>query len=72
MNPETFRRMCMSFDAWIVGFGLSKTLIDLDWMASPAAYLVLAGAAAIDLLLLIRFCNARRSGVVVPSEPALS
>src|SRR5688572_4985216 len=24
VRPETFRRICMSFDAWIVGFGLSN------------------------------------------------
>ena len=22
-RPETFRRLCMSFDAWVVGFGIS-------------------------------------------------
>src|SRR5687767_10810011 len=26
VRPETFRRTCMSFDAWIVGFGLSNLL----------------------------------------------
>ena len=29
IRPETFRRLCMSFDAWIVGFGLSTLLKDL-------------------------------------------
>ncbi len=24
MDAETFRRICMSFDAWVVGFGLSR------------------------------------------------
>ena len=24
---ETFRRVCMSFDAWIIGFGLARTLL---------------------------------------------
>src|SRR5689334_3061966 len=28
--PETFRRICMSFDAWIVGFGLSRVLLGLQ------------------------------------------
>src|SRR5262245_43893975 len=29
MRAETFRRICMSFDAWIVAFGLSKLVHDL-------------------------------------------
>src|SRR6267378_7660590 len=28
LDAETFRRICMSFDAWIVGFGLSRVLIE--------------------------------------------
>src|SRR3954469_23527145 len=28
MKVETFRRICMSFDAWIVGFGVSTVLRD--------------------------------------------
>src|SRR6478736_5551775 len=35
MDAETFRRICMSFDAWIVGFGLSRVLIELELVASP-------------------------------------
>src|SRR5207244_57434 len=26
VRPETFRRVCMSFDAWVVGFGISTLL----------------------------------------------
>ena len=29
VRTETFRRLCMSFDAWIVGFGMSKVLSEL-------------------------------------------
>ncbi|MEK7300260.1 MAG: sulfite exporter TauE/SafE family protein, partial [Nitrospirota bacterium] len=28
MDPETFRRLCMSFDALVVGFGLSRVLVE--------------------------------------------
>src|SRR5258706_8297780 len=28
LEPETFRRVCMSLDVWIVGFRLSQVLID--------------------------------------------
>jgi hypothetical protein len=32
----------MSFDAWVVGFGISALLRELHFVDSPAAYLVLA------------------------------
>src|SRR6478735_1094838 len=35
LDAETFRRICMSFDAWIVGFGLSRVLIELNLMGTP-------------------------------------
>jgi uncharacterized protein len=38
LDAETFRRICMSFDAWVVGFGLSRVLIELNLMESPWAY----------------------------------
>ena len=59
---ETFRRVCMSFDAWVVGFGLSRSLIDLGVVADPTGYLVLATAAAIDLILLYQFFGRQRRG----------
>lgn len=55
MNAETFRRICMSFDAWVVGFGLSKVLIELGLLASPRAYSVWLGVIFIDLFLLYGF-----------------
>ena len=55
VRSETFRRMCMSFDAWIVGFGMSKVLDELHIIEAPAAYVVLAVVGAIDLYLLWRF-----------------
>jgi hypothetical protein len=35
LDPATFRRICMSFDAWVVGSGLSRVLIELKFIASP-------------------------------------
>src|SRR5712691_9092049 len=32
LDAETFRRICMRFDAWVVGFGFSRVLIDLKLM----------------------------------------
>ena len=55
MRSETFRRICMSFDAWIVAFGLSRLLGELKLVESAAAYLVLAGVGALDTFLLYRF-----------------
>lgn len=55
INPETFRRLCMSFDAWVVGFGLSRVLIELDLVASPSAYLLSLFVIAIDTYLLYQF-----------------
>ena len=55
VRPETFRRICMSFDAWIVGFGLSNLLKDLHLVESNLAFLLLAGVGILDAWLLYRF-----------------
>src|SRR5262249_16477938 len=41
VRAETFRRVCMSFDAWVVAFGLSTLLRQLHVVDSPAAFLVM-------------------------------
>src|SRR2546423_6540416 len=63
LDAETFRRICMSFDAWVVGFGLSRVLIDLNLMASPWAYSVMAATILIDVYLLYVFFTARRAAL---------
>jgi uncharacterized membrane protein YfcA len=55
IRPETFRRICMSFDAWIVGFGLSTLLQGLGLVVSNLAYLVLVVVGLLDSWLLYRF-----------------
>ena len=55
IRPETFRRVCMSFDAWIVGFGLSNLLKELHIVDSNFAFLVLLGVGILDTWLLYRF-----------------
>jgi len=55
LDPETFRRVCMSFDVWIVGFGLSKVLIDLKLAQGAGAYSVMVAAVLIDAILLYVF-----------------
>jgi uncharacterized protein len=61
LDAETFRRICMSFDAWVVGFGFSRVLIDLNLMESPWAYSVMAAAILIDIYLLYIFFTAQRA-----------
>jgi uncharacterized protein len=61
LDAETFRRICMSFDAWVVGFGLSRVLIDLNLMASPWAYSVMAGTIVIDCYLLYIFFTVQKA-----------
>ena len=58
MKVETFRRICMSFDAWIVGFGVSTVLHDTRLVAGPSAYLFLFGVIVVDAVLLYRFFTA--------------
>ena len=70
---ETFRRICMSFDAWVVGFGLSRLLNELGLVVGPAAYTVLVVTALIDTWLLFRFFSAgspSRNPAYVPEAPA--
>jgi hypothetical protein len=60
LDAETFRRICMSFDAWVVAFGLSRVLLELKLMESPWAYAVMLATIAIDVYLLTIFFAARK------------
>jgi hypothetical protein len=51
----------MSFDAWVVAFGLATILRDLRIVESPAAYLAILVVGLIDGWLLYRFFAAPRS-----------
>ena len=55
MPAETFRRLCMSFDAWVVGFGVSTVLRDLKIVEGSSAFLFLATVMLIDAWMLYRF-----------------
>lgn len=55
IRPETFRRVCMSFDAWVVSFGISTLLRGLGLIPGGGAFLVMAVVMAIDAWLLYRF-----------------
>ena len=66
VRSETFRRICMSFDAWVVAFGLSRLLNELGLVSGNRAYLVLMAVGVLDFWLLYRFFSADR---VDPSPP---
>ena len=58
----------MSFDAWVVGFGLSRVpielglvLIELGLVQSPWAYGVMAVTILIDCYLLVVFFTRRKA-----------
>jgi uncharacterized membrane protein YfcA len=55
VRPETFRRICMSFDAWVVAFGLAGLIRTLHLGGSMAAYAEFFAVVAFDLWLLYRF-----------------
>jgi uncharacterized membrane protein YfcA len=55
MRAEMFRRICMSFDAWIVAFGLSNQVRDLHLIEGNPAWGILVGTILFDAWLLWRF-----------------
>jgi uncharacterized membrane protein YfcA len=61
LDAETFRRISMSFDAWVVGFGFSRVLMELKLMESPWAYSVMAITILIDSYLLYVFFTRRHA-----------
>ncbi len=58
-DAETFRRICMSFDVWVVGFGLSRVLAELKLAQGPSAYGPMVAAIALDAYLLLAFFRSR-------------
>ena len=71
MDAETFRRICMSFDAWVVGFGLSRVLMELDLVRSPWAYSVMAATILIDCYLLYVFFVVRKAASPATTTEAM-
>ncbi len=63
LDADTFRRICMSFDVWVVGFGLSRTLILLKLASGPLAYSAMLTAVLLDAYLLVSFFRLRRSAL---------
>jgi uncharacterized membrane protein YfcA len=64
LSAEPFRRICLSFDAWVVAFGLSRTIEQLGVLPAELAYQLLVATALVDGWMLYRFFSnraARRS-----------
>jgi len=59
IDPETFRRICMAFDALVVAFGLSRVLIELDLTTALTTYSILTIVMMLNAYLLFRFFRDR-------------
>ncbi|MDG6902644.1 MAG: sulfite exporter TauE/SafE family protein [Nitrososphaerota archaeon] len=68
VGAEVFRRICMSFDAWIVAYGLSVVLGSLFGLLN-LGYAVLAATTGIDAFLLYKFFGKRRLPPVLLGAP---
>lgn len=52
IDAATFRRACITFDCWLIGFGLSRMLDQTELWAAPWSYVALAMAIGFDAYLL--------------------
>ena len=59
MDPETFRRICMVFDGLVVGFGLSRVLVELNLATPITTYCILSIVAFVNGYVLFRFFRDR-------------
>jgi uncharacterized protein len=59
MDPESFRRICMAFDAVIVAFGLSRVLIELNLATAVTTYSIMTIVMILNAYLLFRFFRDR-------------
>lgn len=67
--PEPFRRICMATDVLLVGFGLSRTLVQRQLVAAPVAWAALAVLAILELAIVVGTL-ARRPRQVPLQPPA--
>jgi uncharacterized membrane protein YfcA len=59
LDAEVFRRVCMSFDVWIVGFGLSRVVAELKLSQGTVSYGPMIIAILLDVWLLFVFFRSR-------------
>jgi uncharacterized membrane protein YfcA len=70
IDAEMFRRICMSFDMWVVGFGLSRVLLDLKIAQGAVAYSPMILTLLADSCLLFNFFSTRRHAHGLSPEPS--
>lgn len=71
LHSETFRRICMSFDSWVVAFGISAIMRELKLVDVTASYLFLAAVTVLNGWMLYRFF-ARERRLEPPNQPSPS
>ena len=59
IDPETFRRICMAFDGLVVGFGLSRVLVELHLASTITTYSILSIVVLLNGFFLYRFLQVR-------------
>ena len=65
VNVETFRRICMNFDAWIVGYGLTRILVTFFKVNINIANALYVTIVALALVILYRYFKTK-SGTKEP------
>jgi uncharacterized membrane protein YfcA len=60
---EPFRRVCMTVDALLVGFGLARSLIERHLVSQPFAYAGLAVVACVEAAIALNFLLSRRAAL---------
>jgi uncharacterized protein len=61
IDQETFRRICMAFDALLISFGLCRLLVSKGWAGPHLPYALMALVAAADALILRAYFKKRPS-----------
>lgn len=72
IDPESFRRICMAADAWLISFGLSRLLTTYGGITARLAYAPMLVVLLLDGFILSRFFlrrRAERAGVGGQVEP---
>lgn len=69
VEGETFRRICMTFDAAIVAFGVSTSLRALGLVPGAIAYLPFVAVLLLDAVLIVRYFRTTARNVLVAEEP---
>jgi uncharacterized membrane protein YfcA len=69
VQADVFRRLCMSFDAWVVAFGLASVMRMLGIADNLGAACVFTSVAALDSYMLHRFFRRRSVTVRAAATP---